>query len=150
MKLLFSIIAVFTMVLTNVNAANFDGDKHRDPSVTVQFIGEIGIPRKECRGIGTGCLKGVVINIEIGFNNRQVLNPNTVVFSKTNDNFITLLFVTKDNNPSLEFEVDTDFKLDPKVANAFQKNSITLLKGVYKASKAEDGQYSVTVPISQK
>jgi len=148
MKLLFSIITVFMLALPNVNASGVHSELLGGPVIKVEFLGEIGIPRRDCRGIGLGCLRGLVISLEIDFNSGMVTNPNTVIFKKENDRFMTLFFSSSDKNAGLDFEIDTDFKLDPKVASAFQRSSITLIKGVYKATRAKNGQYSVSVPIS--
>jgi hypothetical protein len=151
MKLLFSIIAVFTMAFTQLNASNVNENKIiRPPKFSITYNGEIGIPERDCRGFGLGCLKGINILIEIDINEDRVSNANTVIFSKDNDKSMTLIFTSNDKTPGLDFEVDTDLMLDPKIATAYKNNSITILKGRYKVVKMANGQYTVTVPILVK
>lgn len=149
MKLLFSIIAVFMLALPNVNASEDKSILLRKTGISIDFVGEIGRPEKDCRGIGLGCL-GVVITIEFGAVNGRVTESNNVIFSKNDDKFITLQFITNESNPSLDLTIDKEFVLDSKISEAFDRSHISLNKGVYKVSKLADGQYSVTIPISVK
>lgn len=151
MKLLFSIIAIFTMAFTQLYGSNVnENEMIRPPKFSITYVGEIGVPKKDCRGLGLGCLKGINILVEIDLNAGRVSNANTVIFSKDNDKSMTLIFASNDKDPGLEFEVDSDFKVDPKIATAYKNNSITILKGNYKAVKMANGQYTVTVPILVK
>lgn len=151
MKLLFSIIAVFTMAFSQLIASSVnENELIRPPKFSITYNGEIGIPEKDCRGLGFGCLKGINILVEIDINVDRVSNANTVIFSKDNDKSMTLIFTSNDKNPGLDFEVGSDLLLDSKIAAAYRNNSITILKGNYKAVKMANGQYTVTFPILVK
>jgi hypothetical protein len=146
--LVFTLITAFLGISLSSNAsisAKKDlTDVNRRVRISVSFTGEIGIPEKQCKGIGTGCL-GIDIHILIGGADLPE-GSGRVVFEVTDDRFITLSFQNKEGNNDMNFVVNSSFKLSSDVSKALGFKSVALTPGSYTAFKNNAGGLSVKIP----
>lgn len=106
--------------------------------VKVTLKGEIGIPRRNCRGLGTGCLYW---DQEIIFEGQVRQDGIELGFETLSSDMLRLYFsYPKDVVPGSEpFIIEKDTPMKGSIASLLGFSSVILLPGEYKVSyKATD------------
>lgn len=100
--------------------------------------GEIGVPRRNCRGLGLGCIviRGVYV-----FESPIKAGELDILLEPLSQGSLRMHFpYPKDVEPGSEqFLVEKEVKLDPGLAAAFGFSSATILIGEYKVVYKETG-----------
>jgi len=119
------------------------------PTVSISLAGEIGIPRRACKGLGLGCLD-IVITITI----RQALaRPNEIVANASMLNSTTMSFTFKPDAGETDKEllVETASKnLFQPLSKTFGYSSIELVPGAYSVTRQRDGRLTATLKVITK
>jgi hypothetical protein len=152
MKLLFSIIAVFTMVFTSFSSELFtSSSKSLDTdyliaapctlSINIMITGKL---RKgpECVDLGISCIKvqtGKPCNDFVSSN--ETGGSTVIKLNWVSNNEIHFYFFN-DTRSSI-FSVEEVFNLPDAACEAFNKRTITVLKGEYNVEKQRDGSSKV-------
>jgi predicted aspartyl protease len=159
MKLLFSIIAVFTMALgfskdykslTNESRLESGFSKAAPCTISVNWRVTGKLRKKpDCIDFGLSCLK--IENVkpcdEFSISNQDSENTNFKLVYLSNTEFILYFFNdTRDTFLLVEDEI----KLPAIMCNAYKKLNITILPGKYTLTKERDGASSTRLRVNSK
>ena len=147
-KLLFVVLA-HLLIIPSSYSKNLVQEKNiPSPTITATFAGEIGIPRKECRGFGLGCLDLI---LEISFERSTKPNTTTADIVMLDPNTVSFTFKPEagdlDNTLLIEKK---SINLFQPLAKSFGRNSIVLIEGTYPVQKQSDGRMTATIKVISK
>jgi hypothetical protein len=144
------LIAMISALFKTSQAENTvdNGKIISSPKPTIRLITntEIGIPKRECRGFGFGCL----FNFDI-LGGTVRTNPSHFEATLLDSKNLSFTFYV----PAIEFE--NDFLVEDISKNLFQKHAkafdcsfLELIPGTYKTSKLSDGRINVVLKVNSR
>jgi hypothetical protein len=147
-KLLFVVLALLLIIPNFYSKELPKGKNIPSPTITVAFAGEIGIPKRDCRGFGFGCLDLI---LEISF--ERITKPNTTSADIVMLDPNTMSFTFKPDAGDLDKTILIEKKsinLFQPLAKSFGRNSIVIIEGTYAVQKQSDGRMTATIKVISK